>query len=57
MTSTPVKKPRDRKPVCLFTNILDVKKTATRRVGVANSKRKETKYQNTPWSLNLKQKR
>ena len=26
MTSTPVKKPRARKSLCLFTNILDVKK-------------------------------
>ena len=25
MKSTPVKKPSDRKPLCLFTNILDVK--------------------------------
>ena len=26
MTSTPIKKPRTRKLLCLFTNILDVKK-------------------------------
>ena len=26
MTSTPVKKPRDQKSLCLFTNILDVKR-------------------------------
>ena len=26
MTSTPVKKPRARKSLCLFTNILDVKR-------------------------------
>ena len=31
MKSTPVKKPRARKSLCMFTNILDVKKkTATR---------------------------
>ena len=29
MISTPVKKPYARKPLCIFTNILDVKKTAT----------------------------
>ena len=36
MTSTPVKKPSDRKSLCLFTNILNVKKkTAKRRIGAA----------------------
>ena len=41
MTSTPVKKPSTRKSLCLFTNILDVKKkTTTRQVGSAKSKRK-----------------
>ena len=44
MTSTPVKKPRSRKPLCMFTNILDEKKTATRRVGASKPKRKEIKY-------------
>ena len=38
MTSTQFKKPRAQKSVCLFPNILDVKKTATRRVGAAKSK-------------------
>ena len=38
MTSTPVKKPRTQKSLCLFTNILDVKKkTAYRQVGAAES--------------------
>ena len=41
MTPTPVKKPSDRKSLCLFTNILDAKnKTTTRRVGAAKSERK-----------------
>ena len=41
MTSTPVKTPSSRKPLCLFTNILDAKnKTATCRVVAAKSKRK-----------------
>ena len=36
MTSTPVKKPSDRISICLFTNILDVKKkTSTHRIGAA----------------------
>ena len=51
-TSTPVKKPHARKSLCLFTNILDVKKkTATRRVGASKSKFKAIKYGNTPWAL------
>ena len=50
MTSTPVKKPRAQKSLCLFTNILYVKKkTATRQVGAAESKRKVIKYGNTTW--------
>ena len=48
MTTTIVKKPRARKSLCLFTNILDVKKTATCRVGSAKSKRKAIKYGTTP---------
>ena len=57
MTSTPVKKPSARKPLCLFTNILDVKKkSATCRVGAAKSKRKAIKYGTTPWALKQKQK-
>ena len=56
MTSTPVKKPRAQKSLCLLINILDVKKTATRQVGAAKYKRKAIKYGNTPWSLKKKQK-
>ena len=33
------------------------KRTATRRVGAAKSKRKAIKYGNTPWALKQKQKR
>ena len=37
MTSKPVKKPTARKPLCLFTNILDVQpKTAKRRLWLQN---------------------
>ena len=58
MTSTPVKKPRDQKSLCLFTNILDVNKiTANRRVGADKYKRKAIRYVNTPWALKKKQKR
>ena len=39
-TSTPVKKPIAQKSLCMFTNVLDVKKTAYCRVGAAKSKRK-----------------
>ena len=50
MTSTPFKKPSARKSLWLFTNILDVKKkTATRQVGAAKSKRKAVKCGNIPW--------
>ena len=45
------------KKLCLFTNILDVKKkTATRWFRDDKSKRKEIKYGNTPWALKQKQK-
>ena len=55
MTPTPVKKPSARKSLCLFTNILDVKKkTVTRRVGGAKSKYKAIKYRTPPWSLKPK---
>ena len=48
MTPTPVKKPSARKSLCLFTNILDAKKkTDTRLVGDAKSKRKAIKYGTT----------
>ena len=44
MTSTPVNKPSDRKSLCLFTNIIDLKnKTATCKVGAVKSKRKTFK--------------
>ena len=57
MTSTPVKKPSAIKSLCLFTNILDVKKNSyTRQVGYAKSKRKATKYGTTPWALKQKRK-
>ena len=51
MESTTVKKPSARKPVGLFTNILDVKpKTAKRRFVAAKSKRKSMKLGNSPWT-------
>ena len=57
MTSTPVNKPSARKSLCLFNNILDVKKkTATHQVGAAKSEGKEIKYKTTTWSLKQKQK-
>ena len=56
MTSTPVKKPSARKSLCLFTNILDVKKNATRQVGAAKYKRKAIKFGNKPWALKQKRK-
>ena len=57
MTPTPVKKPSASKSLCLFTNILDVrKKTDSRRVGDAKSKRKAIKSVTTPRSLKPKQK-
>ena len=57
MTPTPVKKPSARKSLCLFTNILDVKKkNATCQVRASKSKRKEIKSGTTPWALELKRK-
>ena len=57
MKPTPVKKPSSRKSLCLFTNILDAKKkTATRRVGAAKSKRKAIKYGTTQQALKPNQK-
>ena len=48
MTSTPVKKPSARKSLCLFTNILNVKrKTAERRIGAAKSKHRAMKVGNS----------
>ena len=50
MTPTPVNKPSAIKQLCLFTNILHVKKkTATCQFGYAKYKRKAIKYGNTPW--------
>ena len=55
MTSTPVKKPSARKPLCLFTYVLDwKKKTASRQVGDVKSKRKAIKSGTTPWELKPK---
>ena len=57
ITSTPDKKPRAQKSLCLVTNILDVKnKTATCRVGAAKSKLKVNKYDTTPWVLKKSEK-
>ena len=36
MTSTPIKKPSDWKPLCLFTNISDVKKLITAELEMLN---------------------
>ena len=52
MTPTPVKKPSARKSLCIFTNILDMrKKNSARRVGATKYKRKTIKYGTTPWEL------
>ena len=41
MTSTPFKKPSSQKPLCMFSNVLKVKrKTDYRQVGAAKSKRR-----------------
>ena len=51
MTSTPVKKQSDRKSLCLFTNIFDVKKKSAKcRVGAAKSKHRTTKVGNSLWT-------
>ena len=56
-TSTPFKKPHARKSLCLFTNILDVKKkTDTRQFRAAKSELKVNKYGTTPWALKQKRK-
>ena len=55
MTLTPVKKPSARKSLCLFINILDVKKkNAICQVGASKSKRKEIKSVTTSWALKPK---
>ena len=57
MASKPVKKPCDRKSLCLFTNILDVNpKAAKRRFVAAKSKRKSMKVCNSLW-IKIKKKR
>ena len=57
ISPTPVKKPINRKSLCLFTNILDVKKkTATHRVISNKSKRKLIKYGTTLRALKPKRK-
>ena len=57
MTSSPVKKPSAQKSLCMFTNVLGVnEKTAYRRVGAAQSKRKAVIYGITPWSLKQRRK-
>ena len=43
--------------MCMFTNILEVKKKTTyRQVGAAKSKRKAIEFRNTPWALKQKRK-
>ena len=50
-TPTIVKTQSASKPLCLFTNIFDVKKkTAKRRVGAAKSKRRSMKVGNSLWT-------
>ena len=56
ITSTPIKTPRAQTSLCLFTNILDVKKTAYHQVRSAKSKGKAIKFRNTPWALKQKRK-
>ena len=57
MKKTPFNKPSARKPLCLFTTILDVKKkTAYLRFGAAKSKCKAIEYGTTPWALKPKHK-
>ena len=50
-TSTTVKKPRARKSLCLFTNILDIKlKTAKLGIVVEKSKRRAMKVGTSQWT-------
>ena len=57
MTPTLVKKTSARKSLCLFTNILNVKKkTAKRRIGAAEYKRRAMKVGNSLWTNKKKQK-
>ena len=53
MESSTVKKPSDRKSLCLFTNILAVKRTTSKRRFVAEkSRRKSMKVCNRLWTKN-----
>ena len=55
ITPTPAKKPSARKSLCLFTNILYVKKKSDiHKFGSAESKRKAIKAGTTPWALTPK---
>ena len=55
MTSTPAKKPSARKSLCLFTNILAVKPTTSkRRFVAAKSRRKSMKVCNSLWTKKKK---
>ena len=57
MTQTTVKTPSARRSLCLFTNILNVKKkTAIRRVESAESKRRAIKVGNSLWTNKTKRK-
>ena len=57
MPSKPVKKPSARKSLCLFTTILDVKPTTTKRHFVAaKSRRKSMKVCNSLWTKKSKRK-
>ena len=47
ITSTPVKKSSAQKSLFMFTNVLEVKKTAYRRVGAAKYNRKKIEFGNT----------
>ena len=56
-TSSPVKKPSARKSLCLFTNILAVKPTTSkRRFVAAKSRRKSMKVCNSLWTKKIKTK-
>ena len=51
MPSTSVQKTSDRKSLCLFTNILNVKhKTEKRHVGAVNAKHRAMKVDNSLWT-------
>ena len=58
MKSSPFKKPSARKSLCLFTNILAVKPTTTkRRFVAAKSRRKSMKVCNSLWTKKKQTKR